>query len=436
MEAENNESVATLVPSPRPALAATTPAALLQLAIEHGAGVEQLERLLALQERWEATEARKAYVTAMAAFKRNPPELIKDSFVKSTKSARTGKYSASYYHASLAEIVGKCTPVLAEHGLHVDWDYDQTDMNSVTVSCVVTHESGHEKRVTLIAPPDTTGGKNSIQAVGSTTTYLRRYTLEGALGLAPVQDDDGRASEQRIAEPPPAKAMPDDMQGRELTELMQASDDEGLSVRIGRALKAAQDGTSDRATIAKAINYFRRTIADLKQRMDSGQLDPEPGEPPEPEPPEPPDMGQDDPPPADEPPPPDLDAPTERMIHRLETLMAATHTVPGGSGLFATLSDAAALHGRGQLTKKRAGAIIGCTKRALKELGWVEPKDEPEPEPEPTPEPPAPTSRPRCAHPGIKDGACILCGVVMECEHPLRFVGDSGICARCNARVD
>lgn len=42
------------------------------------------------------------------------------------------------------------------------------------------------------ASPDNSGSKNAIQAVGSTVTYLQRYTLLAATGLAAAgQDDDG-----------------------------------------------------------------------------------------------------------------------------------------------------------------------------------------------------------------------------------------------------
>ena len=66
--AENHNSAA-LVP--------VTPNQLLAMAVEQGADVDKLEKLLQLQERWEANEAKKAFVAAMNAFKANPPEILK-----------------------------------------------------------------------------------------------------------------------------------------------------------------------------------------------------------------------------------------------------------------------------------------------------------------------------------------------------------------------
>jgi hypothetical protein len=56
---------------------------------------------------------------------------------------------------------------------------------------------GHSERTPLEASPDASGGKNGIQAVGSTVTYLQRYTLLSATGMAVQdQDDDGRGGKR------------------------------------------------------------------------------------------------------------------------------------------------------------------------------------------------------------------------------------------------
>jgi hypothetical protein len=58
---------------------------------------------------------------------------------------------------------------------------------------------GHSERTTLSATADTSGSKNSIQAIGSTVTYLQRYTLLAAVGLAAGGDDDGQAASPGMA---------------------------------------------------------------------------------------------------------------------------------------------------------------------------------------------------------------------------------------------
>ena len=163
-----------------------SPGALLRLAIDRDLPIEKLQQLMGLQERWEANEARKAYVAAMGDLKRDDcPVIVKDQTV-SYKNTR-------YDHSSLAHVVSQCVAALAKHGFHHEWETAQ-DKGTVEVSCIVTHRQGHSTRKTLTAPHDTSGSKNAIQAIASTVTYLQRYTLLMALGLAPADDDDGRAA--------------------------------------------------------------------------------------------------------------------------------------------------------------------------------------------------------------------------------------------------
>lgn len=168
------------------AQAAVTPMALLDKAVASGATVETLEGLLRLQERYEANEARKAFVRAMAAFKANPPTIVK------SKNVSYG--NTSYSHANLADVAAVIGKAMSQHGLSFRWETSQQDQ-VIRVACIVSHEMGHSESISLEASPDSSGQKNSIQAVGSTVTYLERYTLLAITGLAAEdQDDDGIAA--------------------------------------------------------------------------------------------------------------------------------------------------------------------------------------------------------------------------------------------------
>ena len=167
------------------------PYRLIEMAITKGTDIAQLEKLLELQERYEANMARKAYVEAMTAFKQNPPDIVKDSQV--SYSARGG--ITAYNHASLANVTKTINSALSIHGLSAAWKTEQTD-RSITVTCCITHIMGHSECTSLTAFPDESGGKNAIQAIGSTVTYLQRYTILSLTGLSTHdQDDDGKGSE-------------------------------------------------------------------------------------------------------------------------------------------------------------------------------------------------------------------------------------------------
>lgn len=162
---------------------------VIQYAIQNNAGVDQLEKMMELQERYEANEARKAYHMAMAQFKANPPKINKDAEVDYTSQ----KGRTNYRHATLSNVTEKINARLSEYGLSASWQTEQAD-KKIKVTCKITHVMGHSENTTLEAEPDSSGNKNSIQAIGSSITYLERYTLLALTGLATHEDDDGEAS--------------------------------------------------------------------------------------------------------------------------------------------------------------------------------------------------------------------------------------------------
>lgn len=166
-----------------------SPAEIITTALASGADPDMLEKMLTMQERWEANEARKAYHAAMAEFKKNPPEIDKDKKVEFD----TSKGKTSYNHASLYNVTDKITKALSDHGFSVSWFPQQNGIISVT--CRITHCMGHSEEATLSAPSDTSGTKNPIQAIASTISYLERYTVLALTGLATKEmDDDGKSA--------------------------------------------------------------------------------------------------------------------------------------------------------------------------------------------------------------------------------------------------
>ncbi|MCK5606738.1 ERF family protein [Candidatus Pacearchaeota archaeon] len=163
---------------------------IMELAIEKG-DLDKVEKMMELQERYEIREAKKAYVAAMTAFKADPPRIEKDSHVK----FKTSKGTTEYKHANLANASDKINRALSVYGLSAAWETNQ-DERGIAVTCKITHILGHCETTTLKAGGDDSGGKNKIQAIGSTVTYLERYTLLALTGLAThEEDDDGAGSE-------------------------------------------------------------------------------------------------------------------------------------------------------------------------------------------------------------------------------------------------
>jgi hypothetical protein len=160
-----------------------TPMALVSLALQQGADLDRLERLMNMQERWEQNEARKAFHKALASFKANPPEIVKDKLV----SFGAGK--TAYKHATLGQVASAVGAALADFGLSHRWNVEQLDGGMIKVSCLLSHALGHSESVSMQSTADESGGKNKVQAIGSTVTYLERYTLLAATGVAALEQD-------------------------------------------------------------------------------------------------------------------------------------------------------------------------------------------------------------------------------------------------------
>jgi len=174
-----------------------TPADLLRIAVESGADLDRLERLMALQERWEASEAKKAFHVAMSSFKSEPVEIFKRKQVGYT--TKDGDF-VGYKHAELSDVADAVGPAMAKHDLSYRWDVRQ-ESGQITVTCIVTHVRGHSESVVMSAAPDSSGKKNPIQQVASAISYLQRYTLLSVTGMATKgMDDDGGKADQTADE--------------------------------------------------------------------------------------------------------------------------------------------------------------------------------------------------------------------------------------------
>ena len=138
MNAVVERQATEVVQTPHPGTA-TTPSTLLAMAVAQGADLDRLERLMALQERWEAGEARKAFTQAMTDFKAEPLEIFKRKEVG--YKTKEGDF-VGYKHAQLCDVVDVVVPAMARHGLSHRWDVKQ-EGGKVLVTCTVTHRAGH-----------------------------------------------------------------------------------------------------------------------------------------------------------------------------------------------------------------------------------------------------------------------------------------------------
>lgn len=161
---------------------------LIEMAITQGADIDKLERLMQLQERYDAKNAKSSYLQAVSMFQTNCPK------IKKLKQGHNSKY------APLEDIIYQVKDVLFKAGLSYSFSQSQ-DAQQITVSCHLSHIDGHTETVSLTSDHDKSGGKQPIQALASAVSYLRRYTFTGVTGIVPSDEDsDGRIESGKVIE--------------------------------------------------------------------------------------------------------------------------------------------------------------------------------------------------------------------------------------------
>lgn len=165
--------------------------AMAKMAMHQGK-IAEMKELLAMKREWDAEEARKLFISAMAKFKAKGLIVGKDKENK--------QYGSMY--TTLGNLVNTASGIMAEFGLSIDWEPDHSKQGQIGITCTLSHEAGHKKSVTMHAEPDKSGAKNPIQQMKSAATYLRGLTFELVTGIATSEsaginrDDDGNGTSE------------------------------------------------------------------------------------------------------------------------------------------------------------------------------------------------------------------------------------------------
>lgn len=159
--------------------------------------VTKLERLLVMYKDIMTTQAKAAYTSALVALKPQLPVIDRRGRIevreKTASGKRDGEIQQSTSYAYWEDIDEKITPILAKHGFALTFRSGVAQDGKITVTGILSHTAGHSEETTITLPHDSTGSKNAVQAVGSSTSYGRRYTATLLLNIRTKgEDDDGR----------------------------------------------------------------------------------------------------------------------------------------------------------------------------------------------------------------------------------------------------
>lgn len=183
------------------AVVPTSDAAAIIQVIERAArdpniDIDKMERLLQMQERIVARQAKAAYADALSRLQPTLPIIGERGSIKNNSGAVQSRY------ALWEDIVGVITPLLAAQGFSLSFRTGNKD-GRIQVTGVLAHREGHSEETSLDLPADTSGSKNAVQAVASSVSYGKRYTAGALLNLRSGEADDDA---QSAVQPPTLSA--------------------------------------------------------------------------------------------------------------------------------------------------------------------------------------------------------------------------------------
>lgn len=161
--------------------------------------IDKLERLIAMQERIEARNAKAAFLDAKLAMRPHLPSIDMRGRIV-IKDKNSGEVTQETPFARFEDIQLVIEPILTEYGFDLSFKNGLSEEGKVRVTTILTHRDGHSEDTYFDLPHDSSGSKNSVQAVGSSTSYAKRYGVVSILNLRVAgQDDDGATAVPPVA---------------------------------------------------------------------------------------------------------------------------------------------------------------------------------------------------------------------------------------------
>ena len=137
-----------------------------------------IEKMLDMQERVLAKQAEMAFNRDFAMMAQEVPVIAETS------------EGHNITYAALETIDAVVRPILSKYGFATSFRVEHPEQNKVKVTCVLMHKDGHRESTSMELGADTSGSKNAVQALGSSVSYGKRYTLCAMLNITTAKEDD------------------------------------------------------------------------------------------------------------------------------------------------------------------------------------------------------------------------------------------------------
>jgi hypothetical protein len=241
---------------------ATAVLALIErVALDPGADAAKLERIIAMYEQLKAKETELAFNAAKGRILK---KLSRAKIIKNRPALheiengrpRKGAYEAFKY-APLEEIDKHLRPLLIEEDMDLSYSDEPCENDGILIRGRLKHlPSGHFEDSFMPAPLDTSGGKSSVQGVGSTNSYLRRYIACNIFNIVVVgDDDDGNGG------------TIDKGQTNTILDLVKKTKAGPKFLKYMKAQSIEEAGSLEAAVATIAARDYRKAVTTLEEQM-------------------------------------------------------------------------------------------------------------------------------------------------------------------------
>jgi hypothetical protein len=253
-----SERLLLALPSDSPS---TILALIERIALNPDADVEKLEHMMAMYAGLKAKEAELAYNAAKGRILK---KLASIKIVKNRSALREieqgkpqkGAHEAFKY-APLEEIDKHLRPLLAQEDMDLSYSDEPREGGEILIRGRLKHlPGGHYEDSFMPAPPDTTGGKSNVQAVGSTNSFLRRYVACNIFNIVVVGDDDDGAG-----------GTIDEVQTKTILDLIKKAKVGVKFLKYMKARSIEEAGSLEAAVATIAARDYRKAITTLEEQI-------------------------------------------------------------------------------------------------------------------------------------------------------------------------
>jgi len=244
--------------APSPDSPSTVLTLIERLALDPHADVEKLEHIMAMYERLKAKEAELAYNAAKGRILKKLAgiKIVKNESVLYEIDKRKGTHQAFKY-APLEEIDKHLRPLLVKEDMDLSYSAEPGEGSDILIRGRLKHlPRGYYEDFFMPAPPDTTGGKSSVQAVGSTNSFLRRYVVCNIFNIVVVGDDDDAIG-----------GTLDEAQTKTILDLLRTAKVGPKFLKYMKAQSAEEAGSLEAAVATIAGRDYRKAISTLEQHI-------------------------------------------------------------------------------------------------------------------------------------------------------------------------